>query len=238
MPECKAARERNDMGRQDIFAYPVELSGEGHDRSLAAEANIISAVRPEIATARIQSDHASARVHHMSVAVERQNSIGTAVDEEQSVVPADPQPARIDDARIAAENANRLTIVGKRDNFSIASAVRTGRTCDEESHVSLGTYSRQDLLTLQAINGRDQRLRGVHPLGKSELVDLVDIRDDVRLGVEDEIAKRPPDEFGQIRLHQTVPFSNPLPDRSLVSHMLRKLQWDRRCHVETEMPGD
>ena len=149
MPKCKAARERNDMGRQDIFACPVELSGEGHDRSLAAEADIISAVRPEIATARIQSDDASARVHHMSVAVERQNPIGAAVDEEQSVVPADPQPTRIDDARIAAENANRLTIVGKRDNFSIASAVCTGRTCDEESHVSLGTYSKQDLLALQ-----------------------------------------------------------------------------------------
>ena len=73
MPECKAARERNDMGRQDVFAYPVELSPEGHDRSLATKADVVSAVRPKIAPARIQSDDASARVHHMSVAVERQN---------------------------------------------------------------------------------------------------------------------------------------------------------------------
>src|SRR5207244_10090618 len=99
MPKCKATRERNDMGRQDILACPVELSGEGHDRSLAAEANIVSAVRPEIAAARIQSDDASARAHHMSVAVECQNPIGTAVDKEPSVVPADPQPARIEIGR-------------------------------------------------------------------------------------------------------------------------------------------
>src|SRR5260370_16175773 len=140
--------------------------------------------------------------------------------------------------RIIAEDADRLAVVSEGENFSVARAVHTGRTCDEERHVSLRTYSRQHLLTLQAINGRDQRLRRVHPLGKSELVDLVDVRDDVRLGVEDEVAKRPPDEFRQIRLHQTVPFSNPLPDRPLVSHMLRKLQWDRRCHLETEIPGD
>src|SRR6267142_612674 len=140
MPECKAAREWNDMGRQDIFACPVELCGKGHDGSLAAEADIVPAVRPKIAAARIQSDDASARVHHMSVAVERQNPIGTAVDEEQSIVPADPQPARIDDARIAAENAYRLTIIGKRDNFAIARAVRASCTCHEERHVSLRTY--------------------------------------------------------------------------------------------------
>src|SRR6267378_6068229 len=164
MPKCKATRERNDMGWQDILACPVELSGEGDDRSLAAEANIVSAVRSEIAAARIHSDDASARVHHMSVAVERQNPIGTAIDEEQSIVPADPQPARVDDARIAAENANRLTVVGEGENFSIARAVRAGRTCDEERHVSLRTYSRQDLLALQAIKNRDQRLCGVHAL--------------------------------------------------------------------------
>src|SRR5438445_13517640 len=98
MPECKAARERNDMGRQDIFACPIKLSGEGHDRSLAAEANIISAVRPKIAAARIQSDDASARAHHMSVAVKCQNPIGTAVDEEQPNVPAVPHTYWIDDA--------------------------------------------------------------------------------------------------------------------------------------------
>jgi hypothetical protein len=66
-------------------------------------------------------------------------------------------------------------LVSKGENFAAASTVRAGRACDEESHVSLGTHSRQDLLTLQAIDGRDQRLRGVHPLGKSELVDLVDV---------------------------------------------------------------
>jgi hypothetical protein len=71
MPECKSARERNDMRRQDVLAYPVELSREGHDCSLAAEADIVSAVRPKITPAWIQSDDASARVHHMSVAVER-----------------------------------------------------------------------------------------------------------------------------------------------------------------------
>src|ERR1700676_4151648 len=71
IPKRKAAREGNNMGRQDIFACPVELSGERHDRSLAAEADIVSAVRPKIAAARIQPDDASARVHHMSVAVER-----------------------------------------------------------------------------------------------------------------------------------------------------------------------
>ena len=131
------------MGRQDVLAYSVELSGEGHDRSLAAEANIVSAVRPEIAAARIQSDDASARVHHMSVAVECQNPIGTAVDEEQSIDPTAPKSARIDDAGIAAEYAYRLTVVSEGDNFSIARAVRASCTCHEESHVSLAAYSRQ-----------------------------------------------------------------------------------------------
>src|SRR5947208_15748317 len=90
---------------------------------------------------------------------------------------------------------NLLAVVVEGENFSIARAVHASCTCHEKRHVSLRTYSRQNLLTFQAINGRDQRLRGVYPLGKSVLVNLVDVRDDVRLGVEDEIAKRPPDEF-------------------------------------------
>ena len=73
---------------------------------------------------------------------------------------------------------------------------------------------------------------------KSDSLILLTFEMTSELGVEDEIAERPPDEFGQIPLRQTVPFSNPPPDRTLVSHMLRKLQWDRRCHVKTEMLGD
>ncbi len=163
MPECKAARERNDVRRQDVLAYPVELSREGHDRSLAAQADIVSAVRTKFAPARIQSDDASARVHHMSVAVERQDPIGAAVDEEQSIGPTAPKPARIDDARIGAEHAEWFSVVGEGENFSITRAVRASRTCDEE--VISVSIPIQGKLSTAAI-----RLYRIHPLGKSELV--------------------------------------------------------------------
>src|SRR5882724_8531782 len=104
MSECKAARKRNDVRRQDVFACPIEFSGERHDRALASKADIVSAVRPKIAAARIQSDDAIARVHHMSAAVKRENSIGAAVDKEQSINPVDAKSTRIDDARIVAKS--------------------------------------------------------------------------------------------------------------------------------------
>jgi len=56
-------------------------------------------------------------------------------------------------ARLAAMHGSLLkTPIGlpssaKAIIFSIACAVRTGRTCDEESHISLDTYSRQDIRT-------------------------------------------------------------------------------------------
>jgi hypothetical protein len=84
----------------------------------------------------------------MSVAVKRENPIGAAVDKEQSIHPVDPKSTRIDDARIVAEDANRLAVVGEGENFAITCTVRVGRACDEESHVNPATYSRQDLLTL------------------------------------------------------------------------------------------
>jgi hypothetical protein len=46
----------------------------------------------------------------------------------------DPKPTQIDDTRIVAENANRLTIVGKGENFPLARAVRASCTCHEECH--------------------------------------------------------------------------------------------------------
>ena len=50
---------------------------------------------------------------------------------------------------------------------------------------------------------------------KKEIVDLVDVGDDVRLGMENEIVERPPDEFCQVRLYKTVPFSDFPPNCAL-----------------------
>ena len=52
---------------------------------------------------------------------------------------------------------------------------------------------------------------------KKEIVDLVDVGDDVRLGMENEIVERPPDEFCQVRLYKTVPFSDFPPNCALVA---------------------
>jgi hypothetical protein len=134
VPECKTARKWDDVRRQDVFACPVELSGESHDCAIPAEADIVSAVRPKISAAWIQSDDDIARTYHMSVAVKRENPIRSAVDIEQSIDPVDPKATRIDDARIVAEIANRLTVVGKGENFSIACAVGASCACDEERH--------------------------------------------------------------------------------------------------------
>jgi hypothetical protein len=43
--------------------------------------------------------------------------------------------------RIVAEDADRLAVVGEGEDLSVTRAVRTGRTCNEESHVSLDTTS-------------------------------------------------------------------------------------------------
>src|SRR6476619_6261419 len=41
--------------------------------------------------------------------------------------------------RIVAEDTDRLAVVGEGEDLSVTRAVRTGRTCNEESHVSLDT---------------------------------------------------------------------------------------------------
>jgi hypothetical protein len=128
----KTARKWDDMQRQDIFARPVELPRKRHDGALAAQTDIIAAVRPQIAAAWIQSFYASRRAHDLSVAVKCENPVGSAIDKERSVDGVDAKPTRIDDAGI----------VGEGKNFSIACTVRTGRACDEESHFNLGTRSR------------------------------------------------------------------------------------------------
>src|ERR1700737_2928919 len=53
MPERKAARKRNDVRRKDKFACAVELARKCHYGALAAQTDIITAVRPKIAAARI-----------------------------------------------------------------------------------------------------------------------------------------------------------------------------------------
>ena len=71
----KAARKRHDLRRQDIFARPVELPRKRHDGALAAQADIIAAVRPKITAARVQSLDGPACAYDLSVAVESENPI-------------------------------------------------------------------------------------------------------------------------------------------------------------------
>jgi hypothetical protein len=49
----KSARKRNDVRRKDKFACAVELARKRHNGALAAQTDIITAVRPKIAAARV-----------------------------------------------------------------------------------------------------------------------------------------------------------------------------------------
>jgi hypothetical protein len=123
----KTARKRDDVRRQDIFAGPIQLPRKRHDRALAAKADIVAAVPPQIAAARIQSFHYLCRAHDLSVAVEGENPIGSAVDKEQSVDRVDPKPARIDDAWIVAEYADQPALISKGEKFAEACTIRAGQ---------------------------------------------------------------------------------------------------------------
>src|SRR5258708_7908050 len=52
-PKRKAARKRNDVRRKDKFACAVELARKRHYGALAAQTDIIPAVRHKIAAARL-----------------------------------------------------------------------------------------------------------------------------------------------------------------------------------------
>src|SRR5689334_22138244 len=81
----------------------------------------------------------------MPVAIQRENAVRTAVNEEQSIGTVDAESARIGDARIVAESADHLAVSGEGENFSETGTIEAGRTGHEEGHAAFVRISDQRL---------------------------------------------------------------------------------------------
>src|SRR6185503_5403423 len=82
LPEGKSAWEWDHRARKHSFAGSIESGGKGHDRPRSAQSDIIPAVASEIAAAWVQSGYRAGLAHHPAFAIERQNAVRAAIEEE------------------------------------------------------------------------------------------------------------------------------------------------------------
>jgi len=110
MTERKSAGKWHYPGREDILAGRAKPDRKGHDRTRAARADIITAVRPKIAAAGVQPFNRAAVTNDPPIRVERQHPVGAAVEKEQPFVPIDGKAAWIGNAAVTAEGTERPAI--------------------------------------------------------------------------------------------------------------------------------
>src|ERR1700739_715525 len=102
----------------------------------AARADIITAVRPHIAAAGFQPCNWAAVTNDPPIRVERQHSVGAAVEKEQPFVPIDGKAAWIGNAAVTAEGTERPATEVEGQKRAISVAICTGRACDKERHLN------------------------------------------------------------------------------------------------------
>jgi hypothetical protein len=117
-----------------MLAGAAQVDWKGHDRACAPQPDVISTVRPEIAAAGVQALDRAGVANDVSIPVERQHSIRTAVQEQQSLLAVDSEAARISNATILAEGAEWPTVTIKGEERAISVAVDTGCTRHEKGH--------------------------------------------------------------------------------------------------------
>jgi len=135
MTERKSAGKWHYPGREDILVGRAKPDRKGHDRTRAARADIITAVRPKIAAAGVQPFNRAAVTNDPPIRVERQHPVGAAVEKEQPFVPIDGKAAWIGNAAVTAEGTERPAIEVEGQKRAISVAICTGRACDEERHL-------------------------------------------------------------------------------------------------------
>jgi hypothetical protein len=117
-----------------MLAGAAQLDWKGHDRACVPQTDVIPTVRPEIAAAGVQALDRAGVANNVCIPVERQHSIRTAVQEQQSLLAVDSEAAWISNATILAEGAEWPTVTIKGEERAISVAVGTGCTRHEKGH--------------------------------------------------------------------------------------------------------
>src|SRR5579862_470857 len=117
-----------------MLAGAVQLDWKGHDRACAPQTDIIPTVRPEIAAAGVQGLDRAGVANDVCIPVERQHSIRTAVQKQQSLLAVDSEAAWISNATILAKGAEWPTVTIEGEERAISVAVDTGCTRDQDGH--------------------------------------------------------------------------------------------------------
>jgi hypothetical protein len=78
--KAEPARERDDAIWQKRLCMPVESRRHGQYRPPAADADVVASIRPEYATARVQSGYPPGVTYHVPEPIERQHAVVAAVE--------------------------------------------------------------------------------------------------------------------------------------------------------------
>ena len=126
--------KRYDAQRQNMLAFGIQLTGKCHDGARAAQAYIVTAVRPENAAAGIKSLDRSGVTNDLSMQIERQDSIGAAVQEQEPRVTLHGKAAWIGYASVVAELTERPAATIEGEQSAVAATIHSGSTSDEQTH--------------------------------------------------------------------------------------------------------
>jgi hypothetical protein len=120
--EGKSAWKRHNPGGKNVLAGGVQRGWKGDDRACCARADAIAGVWIEVAATWVQPFDVAGVANDLPLPIERKDAIGAAVEEEQSLVGMNAEPAGIGDAAVVAENAKRpaLEIEGEERAVSVA----------------------------------------------------------------------------------------------------------------------
>src|ERR1700722_18984346 len=126
--ESEATGKGDDVGRQDAFGRCCQGRRKRRDAAIGAEADIESAVGPEICPARVQARDCARVVHDASAGVQREDAIDAAIEIEQFASRVDAQASGIRDARVAAKDTEWMTAKIEGKGRSVPVAVWRRRT--------------------------------------------------------------------------------------------------------------
>jgi hypothetical protein len=110
----------------------VESRGHGQYRPPAADADVVAAIRPECAAARVQSRYPPGVAHDLSEVIECQHAVLAAVDVDKCARRVERQTPRIGDPWIATEQSDRFAPGIEAEDRTIAPAVSAARASNKE----------------------------------------------------------------------------------------------------------
>src|ERR1700722_13372879 len=134
MTKSKSSGKRYNAGRQEVLDGSIKASRQSNDCACAAQANEISAIRTENATAGIQAFNPASVANNEPLRGDRQDAVGPTVQEQQVFLRIDGKATRIGNAIVMNKGSAQAPVQFKGEERAKSVSIGAGCARDEKGH--------------------------------------------------------------------------------------------------------